>query len=173
MIYFVSIYHWHRILYLPSAPNISPGIWAEPAKNDGDADGGIVFVDQARLEARIYVPPLLLRLVPMCSATILRTIRNDMIPAIDRLVGAYRLWIDGQDGNVAHRNLYSKVSQKPHSSTCKDNSMSSRNMAWAMCWVGEKFVCARMHGWQNFNGTKIWLDFGRALVGQAWLAGLL
>ena len=91
-----------------SFSNLCAGIWAEPAKNDDDHEDGIIFVDQARLEARIYVPPLLIRLFPISkrrmekagSATLLKTIRNDMIPAMDRLVGAYRLWIGGQDENV-------------------------------------------------------------------------
>ena len=35
------------------------------------------------------------------SATILKTIRRDMIPAMERLVGAYRNWIDDhQDNNL-------------------------------------------------------------------------
>ena len=61
----------------------------------------IVFANEARLEARIRVPKLLIRLIPMSqksmerhgSATLLKTIRKDMMPAMQRLTDAYVEWL--------------------------------------------------------------------------------
>mmetsp|Transcript_3968 Transcript_3968/g.7800 ORF Transcript_3968/g.7800 Transcript_3968/m.7800 type:complete len:360 (-) Transcript_3968:2414-3493(-) len=86
-------------------------IWAEPVlRNDNETNGRpqtIVFADEARLEARIRVPKLLIRLVPMSrksmerhgSATLLKTITKDMIPAMRRLTDAYVEWLSALPGD--------------------------------------------------------------------------